>query len=68
MISPDGRWLAYEPDESGSYDPSPDRLEGQVVGTGLKLNNLHAKRPPRQRLRCVLGMLSSLGVQVPRPT
>src|ERR1017187_9548798 len=26
-------------------------LKGQVVGTGLKLNNLHAKRPPRQRLR-----------------
>ena len=25
-------------------------------------------RPPRQRVRCVLGMLSSLEVQVLRPT
>ena len=28
----------------------------------------HAKRPPRERLRCVLGMLSSLEVKVLRPT
>ena len=26
------------------------------------------RRLPRQRFSCVLGMLSSLGVQVPRPT
>ena len=28
----------------------------------------HAKRPPRQRLSCVLGMLSSLEVKVLCPT
>ena len=28
----------------------------------------HAKRPPRERLSCVLGMLSSLEVKVLRPT
>jgi hypothetical protein len=28
----------------------------------------HAERLPRERLRCVLGMLSSLEVKVLRPT
>jgi hypothetical protein len=28
----------------------------------------YAQRPPRQRLSCVLGMLSSLEVKVLRPT
>ena len=31
-------------------------------------NGITRKRLPRQRLRCVLGMLSSLEVQVLRPT
>jgi len=32
------------------------------------LTDVYTKRLPRERLRCVLGMLSSLEVQVLRPT
>jgi hypothetical protein len=37
-------------------------------GYGLSLTDGYAQRPPRQRLCCVLGVLSSLEVQVLRPT
>src|ERR1017187_637865 len=43
MISRDGRWLACEPDESGRYDPSPDRLEG---ASGRDWTE--AEQPPRE--------------------
>jgi diadenosine tetraphosphate (Ap4A) HIT family hydrolase len=41
---------------------------GQSFKTPPAYQTVHAKRPPRQRLRCVLGMLNSLEVKVlPQP-
>ena len=42
--------------------------EGAVPGKGIVRKFHYAKRPPRKRLSCVLGILSSLEVQVLRPT
>jgi len=45
-----------------SYDPHNSPIYP------LLLADAHAERLPRERLRCVLGMFSSLEVQVLRPT
>ena len=44
---------------------SPKQLR---YGNDASRPTRHAQRPPRQRLRCVLGMLSSLEVKVLCPT
>ena len=40
----------------------------RTILQSLTTRSGNAKRLLREQLRCVLGMLSSLGVQVPRPT
>src|SRR5215471_19620433 len=51
-------------------DPTPyKRSEARPLLARTQARTFaHAKRPPRQRLTCVLGMLNSLGVRVPWPT
>ena len=51
-------------DEGGSQDFPPCDQKYRC----LCLEARTQLRPPRQRLSCVLGMLSSLGVKVPCPT
>ena len=53
------RYLENEHVREPQFDP---------LRWGMTYGAQHAKRLPRQRLRCVLGMISSLEVQVLYPT
>jgi hypothetical protein len=44
------------------------KVDSERFGSPMMSGVSHAQRPPRQRLRCVLGMLSSLEVKVLCPT